>query len=89
MRAQDFISATTLSKKTSFTLEALERGEAEELIILKNNEPRAVLLSMAAYESMREEIEDLRLASLAMARFESFDRDRAVPHDRMMEKFAP
>ncbi len=88
MRAQDFISATTLSKKTSSTLDALERGEAEELIILKNNQPRAVLLSMAAYESMREEVEDLRLASLAMARLESFDRDKAVPHDRMVEKFA-
>lgn len=88
MRTQDYISATTLSKKTSLTLDALERGETQKLIILKNNSPRAVLLSMEAYEIMREEIEDLRLASLALARLDSFDRTKAVSHEKMLEKFS-
>jgi hypothetical protein len=56
MRIKEYISATTLSKKTSATLDAFARGETEKMIILKNNEPRAVLLSMEAYEAMEEEI---------------------------------
>jgi len=52
MRTTDYLSATALSKKTSATLDALDRGEAEKLIILKNNAPKAVLLSMESYEAM-------------------------------------
>ncbi len=88
MRTKDYISATTLSRKTSATLEAFDRGETEKMIILKNNEPKAVLLSMEAYEAMKEEIEDLRLVSLALARLETFDPKRALNHEQMMEKFA-
>ena len=73
MRAADYLSATDLSKKTSATLEALEKGDAERLIILKNNAPKAVLLSMESYETMLEEIEDLRLTALALARLDSLD----------------
>ena len=80
MRATDFLSATDLSKKTSATLDALEKGEAEKLIILKNNAPKAVLLSVECYEAMEEEIEDLRLTALALARLETLDEKKVLPH---------
>ena len=86
-RATDYLSATSLSKKTSATLDALERGDADRLIILKNNAPKAVLLSMETYEAMQEEIEDLRLAALALARLETFDDKKALSHDSIKEKF--
>lgn len=86
MRAKDYLSATALTKKTAATLEALEKGEAEKLIILKNNAPKAVLLSMDAYEAMEEELEDLRLANLALARLQTFTREKAISHEEMMEK---
>ncbi len=87
MRAADYLSATALSKKTSATLEALEKGEAERLIILKNNAPKAILLSVESYEAMLEEIEDLRLTALAFTRMDSFDRKKALSHDYIREKF--
>ena len=87
MRAADYLSATALSKKTSATLEALEKGETERLIILKNNAPKAILLSMESYEAMLEEIEDLRLTALALARVDSFDRKKALSHDYIRQKF--
>lgn len=87
MRAADYLSATALSKKTSATLEALEKGDAERLIILKNNAPKAILLSMETYEAMLEEIEDLRLTALALARLDSFDTEKALSHAYMVEKF--
>ena len=88
MRATDYLSATALSKRTSSTLDTLEKGEAEKLIILKNNAPKAVLLSIEAYEAMEEEIEDLRLTAMALARLETFDPKKALSHSYVLEKFA-
>ena len=87
MRATDYLSATALSKKTSATLDALANGDTDKLIILKNNTPKAVLLSMESYEAMEQEMEDLRLTALAMARLDSFDEDKALSHDFIKEKF--
>jgi len=87
MRATDYLSATALSKKTSATLDALEKGEAEKLIILKNNTPKAILLSIETYEAMQEEMEDLRLTALALARLESFEEKKALSHEYIQEKF--
>jgi len=87
MRTTDYLSATALSKKTSATLDALDSGEAEKLIILKNNAPKAVLLSMESYEAMQEEMEDLRLTALAIARLESFEEKKALSHEYIREKF--
>ena len=88
MRATDYLSATALSKRTSATLDTLEKGEAEKLIILKNNAPKAVLLSIEAYEAMEEEIEDLRLTALALARLETFDQKKTLSHNHVWKKFA-
>ena len=87
MYAKDYLSATDLSKKTSATIDALEKGEIEKLIILRNNAPKAVLMSVEAYEAMEEELEDIRLTALALARLQTFDPDKALAHDTMMEKF--
>lgn len=87
MHAKDYLSATALSKKTAATLESLEKGEAEKFIILKNNAPKAILMSVEAYEALEEEMEDLRLTALALARLHTFQKKDAVSHETMMEKF--
>ena len=87
MRSSDYLSATTLSKKTSATLDSLEQGETDKLIILKNNAPKAVLLSMQSYEAIEEEMENLRLTVLALSRLESFDKTKALTHESIQEQF--
>jgi antitoxin StbD len=87
MHAKDYLSATALSKKTAATLDALEKGETEKLIILKNNAPKAVLLSFEAYEAMEEELEDLRLANFALARLQTFKPEEAISHEKMMKNY--
>ncbi len=87
MYVKDYLSATALSKKTSATLEAMDKGDTDKLLILKNNTPKAVLISIDAYEAMEEEIEDLRLATLALARMKNFNPKKALTHTKMMEKF--
>ncbi len=88
MLLKEFLSATDLSKKTAATLDALEKGDTEKLIILKNNAPKAVLLSLEAYQAMEEEMEDLRLTALALARLQRFQDNDAISHQEMMERFA-
>ncbi len=88
MQTKDFLSATTLSKKTAATLDTLEKGDAEKLIILKNNAPKAILMSIDAYEAMEEEMEDLRLTALALARLQNFRSEDAIPHKKMMQKYS-
>ena len=87
MQASDYISATVLSRKTAHTLDSLTNGEKEKFIILKNNAPKAILMSVDAYETMEEELEDLRLTSLALARMQTFSLDHAISHKEMLEKF--
>ena len=87
MSAKEYLSATALSKRTAATLDALERDEAEKFIILRNNAPQAVLLSIDAYEALEEEMEDLRLTALALARLQTFRPEEAKSHKEMMEKF--
>ena len=87
MYVKNCLSATALSKKTSATLEAMDKGDVDKFLILKNNAPKAVLLSIDAYEAMEEEIEDLRLAALALIRQESFKPEKAHTHKKMMKKF--
>ena len=88
MYAKDYLSVTALSKKTAATIDALEKGEAEKLIILKNNAPKAILMSIDAYEAIEEEMEDLRLTALALARLQNFKPEEAVSHKKMMERFS-
>ena len=88
MLSKDLISATALSQNTSSILERLEEGDAEKLIILKNNAPKAVLMSIDAYEALEEEIEDLRLTYLALSRLESFRPEDAIPHQVLMDEYA-
>jgi antitoxin StbD len=87
MHIKDYLSATMLSKKTSATLDAIEKGDTEKIIILKNNAPKAVLMSLELYQSMEEEIEDLRLTALAFARMQNFIPEEALSHQEMMKKF--
>ncbi|HID70052.1 MAG TPA: type II toxin-antitoxin system Phd/YefM family antitoxin [Desulfobacterales bacterium] len=87
MCAKECLSATTLSKKTSATLEAIEKGDTDKFFILKNNTPKAVLMSIDAFEAIEEEMEDLRLATLALARLQGFKLEKTLTHAEMMKKF--
>lgn len=88
MHIKNYISSTKLAKKTSETLNSFSAGETDKVIILKNNEPKAILMSIESYESMEEEIEDLRLAALALSRIQNFDPAEVISHKEMMKKYA-
>ncbi len=88
MQIKNYLSSTQLSKKTAATLNSLETGEIDKLIILKNNSPKAILMSFESYEAMEEEIEDLRLTALAVSRIQNFNPEETISHKEMMDKYA-
>ncbi len=53
------------------------------MVILKNNTPKAILMSFESYEAMEEEIEDLRLTALALSRMQTFDSAKTISHKEM------
>lgn len=87
MPSKNYLSSTNLAKHTAATLNSLESGEVDKLIILKNNSPKAILMSLESYETMKEEIEDLRLTALALSRLQMFDPSETISHEEMMEKY--
>ncbi len=88
MPIKNYVSSTLLSKHTAATLNSIESGETDKMVILKNNTPKAILMSFESYEAMEEEIEDLRLTALALSRMQTFDSAKTISHKEMMEKFA-
>ena len=87
MHINNYLSSTHLAQKTAATLNSFDSGEVDKIIILKNNAPKAILMSIDSYEAMEEEIEDLRLTTLALSRIQSFDPGEAISHEEMMKKY--
>jgi len=84
---QEMLSATDLSKKTSSILTDLSEHIHDKFVIVRNNQPNAVLLSLSAYESLLEDIEDLQLSRTANERLERFDPATAIAHEDMKRKY--
>ena len=88
VRIKNYLSSTNLAKNTAATLSSIAAGDTDKFIILKNNAPKAILMSIESYEAMEEEIEDLRLTALALSRIQSFDPGESISHKEMMKKYA-
>jgi len=84
---KEMLSATDLSKKTSSILTELSEHKHDKFVIVRNNQPNAVLLSLSAYESLLEDIEDLQLSKTARERLERFDPAAAIAHEDMKRKY--
>lgn len=55
----EFMSLSDLSRKVSATVERLVTGRSEQVVILRHNEPAAVLMSTERYENLINLIEQL------------------------------
>ncbi|HQS83724.1 MAG TPA: hypothetical protein PLY23_02275 [Alphaproteobacteria bacterium] len=54
---------------------------------MKNNSPAAVLLNIHAYETLLDELEDLRIEDVVRNRLQDFDSSQMISHEDMMKKF--
>lgn len=87
-RSSQALSVTDLVRSAKEVFERLESGEQDKYVVMRNNAPAAVMMPVAAYEALIDEIEDLRIEAVARERLQSFDRKKAIPHAEMTKRFA-
>ncbi|MDR1088576.1 MAG: type II toxin-antitoxin system Phd/YefM family antitoxin [Coriobacteriales bacterium] len=64
-----------------------ERVKTEhELVVVKNNAPAAVILSLDEYKRLKEVDEDLYLLQLAHERMQGDWESRAIPFDEVLAR---
>ena len=65
-------------RRTKEVFARLGNGEQEELVVLRNNEISAVLLPVARYGALLDELEDLCVEAVAADRIATFDQARPL-----------
>ena len=78
---------TEVSREARKIFEQLRNGRQERFVVLKNNTPAAVMLSIKTFEKLLDELEDLRLERMARQRLRSLGRVKTLSHRAMMRRF--
>src|SRR5437879_1608543 len=86
-RASQAVSITQVSRSAKKILKKLASGQEERLVVLKNNTPAAVLLSIGSFEALMDELDELRILTIARERLNTFDRKKAISHNEMMKRY--
>ncbi len=85
-RTDQAISVTDIARSTKKYFDKLISGEQDRYVVMRNNAPAAVLLPVADYEALLDEIEDLRIERMAIERLANQADDSALTgHDEVRE----
>ena len=87
-RAQQAVSATAMVRNFGARLKEVTRGEVTHLVIFKNNEPAAVLVSVEAYQALQDELKDLRAERLAIERLTTLNENNTMSLADMEARFS-
>ena len=85
-RSDQAISSTELQKNTRVLLDRMVDGSQDRYVVIRDNRPAAVILPTAYYESLMEELEDLRIEALARERLSSIGQVNLVSHADMLAR---
>jgi len=87
-RSDQAVSVTEVSRSAKTIFDRLCSGKQEKYVVMRNNAPAAVMMPVAVYEAMMDELDDLHVQLTARDRLQSFDRAKAVSHEDMLKRFA-
>ncbi len=87
-RADQAISVTELGKSASDLFNKLSSGEQDRYVVMKNNSPAAVMMSIREFESVMNELDDLRIDAVARERLAQMDTVQLVSHEEMLKRFS-
>ena len=85
--ADQALPVTQLARQLKLYLDKICCREQDKYVVMRNNEPAAVLLSVERFEAMVNELEDLRIEAIAKDRLTSFDGKTTISHSDMLEEF--
>jgi len=87
-RRDQSISITDFIRTAKKAFDALTSGKQDRFVVMKNNNPSAVVLPVDTFEAMQNELEDLRLQVIAVERLGSFDASKAISHADMLARYS-
>ncbi|AWM90618.1 Phd-YefM [Pseudomonas sp. 31-12] len=88
VRGVQAVSTTAMVRGFSTRLKGISGHAIECMVIVKNNQPVAVIINVDAYQEMLDEIKDLRVEAAAAERLTGFDQANAICHDDMRTRYA-
>jgi antitoxin StbD len=87
VRPEEIISVTDVQRNAKDIFSKLSSGDLDKFVVLRNNTLAAVMLTAERYESLLDELEDLRIEAIAWDRLASFDSAMAITHEDMLTRF--
>ncbi|OYQ21252.1 Phd-YefM [Pseudomonas mandelii] len=82
------VSTTAIVRGFSTRLKEISIRAIESLVIVKNNQPAAVIINVDVYQEMLDELKDLRVEAAAAERLAGFDQANVICHDDMRTRYA-
>jgi len=67
-RADQAVSVTDFSRSAKQYFDRLKSGEQDRYVVMRNNAPAAVMLPVAEYEQLIDELDDLKVELIAAQR---------------------
>lgn len=87
-RADQAVSVTDIARSAKKYFDRLISGEQDRYVVMRNNTPAAVMLSVEEYEQLMDELSDLQIDRIAAARLAAFSPDdELVSHEDMLAHF--
>ncbi len=86
-RTDQAISTTDLQRQGKALLDRLQRGDQDKYVVMRDNRPACVMLPIATYEALVDELEDMRIDAIAAERAATFDPATAINHEDMCKRF--
>ena len=86
-RSEQAVSVTEVSRSAKSIFDRLCSGKQDKYVVMRNNAPAAVMMSVGAYEAMMDELDELQIQLKARERLQSFDPSKAISHEEMLQRF--
>ena len=80
------VSVTKVARSGKQIFETLRKSEQDRLVVLKHNEPAAVMLSIPAFEALMDELDDLRIEAVARRRLRTLNPAKTLTYRKMMNR---
>ncbi len=80
-RSDQLVSLTDLTRRGSGIFEKVAKAESDRLVVLRKAEPIAVVLNIASFEAMLNEMEELRTEVIALHRMRGSVADTISHND--------
>ncbi|WP_392885865.1 type II toxin-antitoxin system Phd/YefM family antitoxin [Pseudomonas migulae] len=86
--ADEGVPATTIAKGFSAKLAEISSRATESLVIVKGDQPAAVIINVDAYRELLDELDNLRIEVATPERLTGFDEASAISHVDMRARYA-